>query len=138
MLNIKLTFIPLLSLLLLVTVSQAGKAEPVYTVFRSELTDMKHYLAIIRQENQNLLNDLKSCKISLQQAEERRLSLENQLNELSNKYQLLSEERSELETLLKELQESFAQSKKEAQTRIRRLVIQRNVCLILGVIAILL
>jgi chromosome segregation ATPase len=132
--NIKLTFIPLLSLLLLVTVSQAGRAEPVYIVSKSELTAMKHYLAIIRQENQNLLNDLKNCKISLQQAEEQRKNLENQLNELSNKHKLLSEERSELETLLKELQESFAQSKKEAQTRIRRLTIQRNVCLIVGIL----
>jgi chromosome segregation ATPase len=132
--NIKLTFIPLLSLFLLVTVLRAGKAEPVYTVSKSELSDMKHYIAVIRQEKQNLLNDLKNCKISLQQAEEQRRNLESQLNALINKHRLLLEARSELEMLLKDLQESFAQSKKEAETKIRRLVVQRNVCLILAVL----
>lgn len=120
-------------LLLSVTLSLACKAEPVYTVSKSELTSMKNYLATIRQENQNLLSDLKSCKISLQQAETRRLELENQLNALINEHKALLEERAELETLSKELQESFGALKKEAQRRIRKLTIQRNIIFVLGV-----
>lgn len=133
--RLKIISILLLLLWQSVTVLQVCKAEPVYTISANELNDMKHYIALIRQENQNLLNDLKSCKISLQQAEKQRLSLENQLNGLISTHKLLSEERNELETLLKELQESFVQSKKEAETKIRRLIIQRNIGLILGVAA---
>jgi chromosome segregation ATPase len=130
--NIKLTFILLLSLLLLGTVSRVGKAEPVYTVSESELSAMKHYIAVIRQEQRKLRDDLHNCKISLQQAEEQRRNLESQLNELINKYRLLAEERSELEMLLKDLRESFAQSKKEAERKIKNLIWQRNIGVLLG------
>jgi chromosome segregation ATPase len=130
--NIKLTFILLLSLLLLGTVSRVGKAEPVYTVSESELSAMKHYIAVIRQEQRKLRDDLNNCKISLQQAEEQRRNLESQLNELINKYRLLAEERSELEMLLKDLRESFAQSKKEAERKIKNLIWQRNIGVLLG------
>jgi septal ring factor EnvC (AmiA/AmiB activator) len=64
-----------LCVLLLATLSQVGKAEPVYTVSGSELNDMKHYIELIRQENLQLQNDLKNSRISLEQAEERRRNL---------------------------------------------------------------
>ena len=138
MLKLKLIFIPLWSLLLLVTGWQVCKAEPFYTVSKSELTTMKHYLTLIRQENQNLISDLQNCKISLQQAEALRLNLENQLNGLLNEHKALLEAHDELATLLKELQESFVLLKKEAATKLRRLAIQRNIGLVLGVVAFLL
>jgi septal ring factor EnvC (AmiA/AmiB activator) len=131
----KLTFILLLLLFLLVMVVQVCKAEPVYTVSGSELNDMKHYIELIRQENRQLQNDLKNSRISLEQAEERRRSLESQLEELINGHRLLSEERSELETLLKDLRESFEQLKAEAQSKIGRLVVQRNLALIVAILA---
>jgi septal ring factor EnvC (AmiA/AmiB activator) len=131
----KLTFILLLLLFLLVMVVQVCKAEPVYTVSGPELNDMKHYIELIRQENRQLQNDLKNSRISLEQAEERRRSLESQLEELINGHRLLSEERSELETLLKDLRESFEQLKVEAQSKIGRLVVQRNLALIVAILA---
>ena len=130
----KLTFILLLLLFLLAMVLQVCKAEPVYNVSGSELNDMKNYIELIRQENRQLQNDLKNSRISLEQAEERRRSLESQLEELINGHKLLLEERNELETLLKDLRESFEQLKAEAQSKIRRLVTQRNLALIIGIL----
>jgi len=132
----KLTFILLLLLFLLAMVLQVCKAEPVYNVSGSELNDMKHYIELIRQENRQLQNDLKNSRISLEQAEERRRSLESQLEELINGHKLLLEERNELETLLKDLRESFEQLKAEAQSKIRKLVIQRNLALIIAILAV--
>jgi uncharacterized protein (DUF3084 family) len=132
----KLTFILLLLLFLSAMVSQVCKAEPVYSVSGSELNDMKHCIERIRQENQQLQSDLKNSRISLEQAEERRRNLENQLREALNKLTLLQEERSELETLLKDLRESFEQLKAEAQSKIGKLVIQRNLALILGILVV--
>jgi septal ring factor EnvC (AmiA/AmiB activator) len=132
----KLTFILLLLLFLLAMVLQVCKAEPVYNVSGSELNDMKHYIELIRQENRQLQNDLKNSRISLEQAEERRRSLESQLEELINGHKLLLEERNELETLLKDLRESFEQLKAEAQSKIRKLVVQRNLALIIAILAV--
>jgi chromosome segregation ATPase len=132
----KLTFILLLLLFLLAMVLQVCKAEPVYNVSGSELNDMKHYIELIRQENRQLQNDLKNSRISLEQAEERRRSLESQLEELINGHKLLLEERNELETLLKDLRESFEQLKTEAQSKIRKLVVQRNLALIIAILAV--
>jgi septal ring factor EnvC (AmiA/AmiB activator) len=132
----KLTFILLLLLFLLAMVLQVCKAEPVYNVSGSELNDMKHYIELIRQENRQLQNDLKNSRISLEQAEERRRSLESQLEELINGHKLLLEERNELETLLKDLRESFEQLRAEAQSKIRKLVVQRNLALIIAILAV--
>jgi chromosome segregation ATPase len=138
--SIKLISLLALSVLLLVTASVSCQAEASYRVTEPELSNMKYYISIIKQEKQNLINDLQASKISLQEAETRRQSLENQLNEALIKYNLLLEERNELETLLKDLKEQFERLKKEAEAKIRKLTIQRNVfvavSLILGAVAL--
>jgi chromosome segregation ATPase len=129
-----------LCVLLLVIVCQCCRAEGSYQLTEPELSNIKHYISVIKQEKQQLLNDLQTCKISLKQAEEQRQSLENQLNEALTNCKLLQEERNELETLSKDLKEQFDQSKKEAESKIRKLTIQRNifvaVSLILGALAL--
>lgn len=129
-----------LSVLLLVFVAPCCQAEGNYKVTETQLNDMKYYINVIKNEKQQLVNDLQNCKISLQQAEEQRQNLENQLNEALTKLTLLQSERSELETLSKDLKEQFEQSKKEAEAKIRKLTIQRNImaviATILGVLAL--
>ena len=147
--NIKLISLLALLLLLLVTVSPCCRAEGSYPIYESELTNIKNDLQLIKQEKQSFIADLNNSKLSLRQAEIQRMNIEKRSADLEQKltnYQnrLVKQEteltellnmRRELKVQLTELNESFQQYKKEAEAKIRKLVIQRNV---VGVIACIL
>jgi len=152
--NIKPTLLLVLFALLLVTACHSCQAEGSYKVYESELTNIKKDLQLIKQEKQSLITDLNNSKLSLQQAETQRMAIEKRSADLEQKlinYQnrlvkqeaeltALSDMRKELQAQLTELNEFFQQYRKEVKSKIRKLVIQRNIitfiATILGVLAL--
>jgi chromosome segregation ATPase len=138
---IKAIFWWVLSVLLLGMVVPCSQAESSYLIYESELKNIRKELDNIRQEKQSLIEDLTKSKLNLEEAERRRTDLEKKLADLEQKlidYQnrlgkqeaeltALSDMRKELWNQLTELTESFQEYKKEAEGKIRRLVIQRNI-----------
>jgi chromosome segregation ATPase len=128
--------------LLLATLSQVGKAEPVYTVSGSELSRLLQISAKLERLNNQLQDELKTSKENLTRLGSELESCKAELTELQNR---LSQSKTELtqlknslttaENLLRKAETSFEKYKSEVEARIKRLTIQRNIFAVVGLIA---
>lgn len=145
--NIKFTLLLVLSALLLVTVSVSCQAEGNYQLYESELTRLQQITERLDKLNSQLSNELATSKTNLTQLQNELESCKADLTQLQNQLQASQAELTQAknylmtaENSLRKAEESFKQYEKEAEARIKRLVIQRNVvgviAVILGVIAI--
>jgi chromosome segregation ATPase len=143
--NIKFISLLVLFALLLVTVSASCQAEDSYRLYESELTRLTQIIDNLESNWNQAKSSLQSSKQQLQQQEKQLIELQTQLQTLKNQIVesenlsiQLSEKLSQAEMSLKTLEESFKQYKSEAESRIRKLTIQRNVlAVIAGILGVL-
>jgi chromosome segregation ATPase len=132
--------------LLLATVSRSCLAEGSYKVYESELTRLTQIINSLetnwnqaKSSLQTSKNQLEMQEKQLQELEIQLATLKSQIGQLENQSETLSEKLSQAEMSLTRLEQSFQQYKKEAEARIRKLTIQRNVmAVIAGIFGVLL
>jgi chromosome segregation ATPase len=154
--NIKPILLLVLSVLLLAFVSPSCQAEGSYRLYESELTrlqqicekldklnnQLSNKLTISEVSLTQLQNELESCKAELTQLQNQLQASQAELTQLQNQLQASQAELTQVknylttaENLLRKAEESFEQYKKEVKSKIRKLVIQRNVLTVIAIIA---
>jgi septal ring factor EnvC (AmiA/AmiB activator) len=139
--NIKPTLILLLFVLFLVTPLRVCRAEVSYMIYDSELNQLLKIINDLENNYKQAKSSLQTSKQQLEQQEKQLQTLQNQLTALKSQIEKsenlsiqLSGKLSQAEMDLKTLEESWKQYKIEVESRIRKLTIQRNVCIIIGLI----
>jgi chromosome segregation ATPase len=140
--SIKISFILFLLVLFLVTSLRACRAEASHTIYESELNQLLKIINDLENNYKQAKSSLQTSKQQLERQEKLLQTLQNQLTTLKSQIKKsenlsnqLSEKLNQAETGLKTLGESFQKYKNEAEARNKRLTIQRNVCIIIGLMA---
>jgi peptidoglycan hydrolase CwlO-like protein len=145
--NIKLISLLALLLLLLVTVSPCCQAEGNYPIYESELTRLLQICERLDKLNNQLQSEQKNSKKESIQLQKELESCKEELTQLQSELQVSKAESNQLKSYLaaavnslQKAEESWKQYKKEVESKIRKLTIQRNViaviAAILGIIAL--
>jgi peptidoglycan hydrolase CwlO-like protein len=108
-----------------------------YVISGSELTQLSEIFERLDSLNAKLQSELTASKESLTLLENELIGLKADLAELQQELTQLRAQLQTAQSLLTQAEKSFEEYKKEAELRIRSLVVQRNVCVALAVLALL-
>lgn len=124
--------------------SRVAMAEQQYSITGSELTRLVEISTRLEMLNAKLQNELTTSKKSLSQLMSgldsykiELMELETQLITLRAESETLKLQLQNAEILLEKAKESFVSYKTESEKKIKRLTIQRNVSVMIAVIAII-
>lgn len=115
--------------------------EKVYTDTKSELNRLNQIINELEQSYNQASKNLQTSKSQLETQERQLQTLQEQLQTLKIQIEKsenlsiqLSEKLNQTEAGLMRLEESFNKYKKEAESKIKRLTMQRNIAVIVGII----